>query len=274
MAELRQNFLYPEIKKTDYHFGSKQVLGTIIRPNGDWRDALPPEESQKRNNVESSACAVESQQHAIATIQEAQHDLPNQNYSARFNLMFGGANPSGSDPLRVAQSFRDEGLIPDYMLPFSDSIKSWNDFCSFFGGNKNECIAEGQVWRSKWEPRYDIVFEKQHALEYKYIKLRQALMYSPVPVSVYGVEDGRGSYMPKPVGVDDTHMVECVYVDGNNCAYVFDTYHPYLKKLPANYNFDFGMRWSVEKRTKAQQQISLITRLLYWLRELLKVTPA
>ncbi len=248
-----KNFIYPEIKPTDFRFGSEQLAGTPLRDDGDWRDFLPPEEQQRRYGIESSACYKEAQQHTIATIQEEQFDLPDQDYAARFNDQ-DNATPQGGSPINAADSFRHDGLIPEYMLPFSEDITSWSEFNSFKGGDEIACVRAGQEWLKKWLPQYDIVFTKYESVEEKYRKIREALKYSPLPVSVTAWwRDAKTGYYIKPKGMDDGHLVELVHVDEENKATIFDTYPPFIKVLEPNFNFDFGMRWSLEKRIVAVQ---------------------
>ena len=268
MKKIRKNFQYPVIKDEDYVFGSGQVTGNVLREDGDWRPYLPPEEHQRRNGVESSACFIEAQQHTIATILEEEFGVLDQNFSARFNLIFAQATPNGGDPLIGAQSIRTYGLIPDSFLPFSDDIKSWQEFNSFKGADRNDCIEQGKVWRRYWEPKYDVVVTREMDLETKYTLLKEALKYSPLPVSVYGVQSG-GTYIKKPKGTRDTHMVQLVYIDSDNCAYVWDTYEPFLKKLPSKYNFDFAMRWNIQKLPLLQ--MSLIKKIISLLNQWLKI---
>ena len=161
------NFSYPTISPMDYLFGSGQVIGVPIRPDGDWRPYLPPSELQRRNGIESSSCYIEASQHSLATILEEEFDLKDQNYSARFNFIFADPSPFGGDPLIGAQTFRDYGLIPDSMLSFSDEIKSWEEFRSFKGGDKKQCLYFGKQWRKKWDPRYDIVVQKGENIKVK-----------------------------------------------------------------------------------------------------------
>lgn len=263
IERLATNFQYPVIKETDYRFGSAQVVGEIIRPDSDWRPYLPPEELQRRNGIESSSCYIEASQHSLATILEEQFDLKDQNYSARFNFIFANPSPFGGDPLIGAQTFRDYGLIPDSMLPFSDEIKSWEEFRSFKGGDKNQCLYFGKQWREKWEPKYDIAITREENIKVKYQKLREVLKYCPPPVSVFGWAEDNGIYV-KPQNVGDNHLVELLYIDDQNCPYVWDTYPPFLKKLEPFYNFDFGMRWTITKKEIKKNWIwQLLTRLFH-----------
>jgi len=266
---LRQNFIYPKIPDTAYHFGSNQFIDVPLREDGDWRPYLVPEEEQRRNGVESSACYIEAQQHAIAIIQEEQFNLPDQNYSARFNALLSDGMPHGGDPLLGAESIRKiDGLIPEYMLPFADYIKSWEEFHSFNGGDENTCRAEGKDFLTKWRLNYDLVFTRDESLETKLTKLRQALKYSPCPISVYGRTDSEGNYITKPDGINDTHLTLAVHIDEYNFIWVFDTYAPFLKKLPVSYNSDFCMRWSVSKLEAVKKKTSVWERLWnYFIKE-------
>lgn len=248
---LKGNFIYPEITEEHYHFGSGKFSGEVLNESGDWRPFIPPYEQQNRNGVESSACFIEAQQHAIATILEKVFSILDQNYSARFNVIYSGGNENGGDPLKGAQSFRDKGLIPDSMLPFSNDINSWRDFASFKGADKDLCDTAGRLWKYKWDVRYDIVFKREEPVDLKYQKLREALKYSPVPMSVYGWYEKDGVYV-KPNGNRDNHLVLCIYVDEKNRPYFLDTYEPFIKIGEPFYNSDFAMRLGITQRTERQ----------------------
>lgn len=265
-----QNFIYPEIKEQDFRFGSDQVVGTVLREDGDWTDFCPPPELQRKNGVESSACFVEAQQHVLAILFEEQYGEPDKNFSSRFNIQFSDPTPQGGDPLKAAQSFRSYGLIPEEMLPFNESIDSWEEFCSFSGGDKVTCLIEGQKWRSLWEPKYDIVFTKHESVETKFAKIREALKYSPLSVSVTAWYLKNGLYIK--ANHDDNHLVTLVHVDNEGYSYVFDTYSPFMKKLDKNFNFDFGIRWTLDKNTDTARSNwvkEILTKLISLTKDLL-----
>lgn len=258
-----RNFVYPDITETDYRFGSGQVSGISLRPNGDWRDYLPLGEEQRRNGVESSACFIEASQHANATLIEEQYDIKDLNFSARFNMIFTNATPFGGSPIEGAQSIRKNGMIPESMLPFSDEIHSWSEFNSFKGGSERACIAAGKQFLKRWQLNWDIVFTRDEKPEIKIKKLREALKFSPIPLSVPAWFERDGVYF-RPEGEQDNHLVEAVYVD-DKYIYIFDTYSPFLKKVDININPEFAMRWSVSKIPQKepifQQIINLIKAL-------------
>lgn len=269
ITKIKPNFIYPTIRPTDFKVGGVTELPSVpLRKDGDWRDYLPKPEDQEKYGVESSACYKEAQQHTIATIQEEKYGMIDENYSARFNDQE-NATPQGGSPTDAADSFRKDGLIPDSMLPFSDIIKSWEDFNSFKGGHEPTCRRTGKMFLENWKLNYHIVFEWNLPVKEKYKRLRNELLSGPVPVSVHGwIEEG-GVYI-KPEGVTDNHLVECAYLDEENCAYIWDTYEPYLKKLEPFYNFDLGMAWRVEKKEAKPEATDLGSVILLWIKKIIE----
>lgn len=251
------NFRYPEIKDTDRTYAG--TLGPILREDGDWRDFLPPDEEQRQNGVESSACYIEAQQAGIAVVQEERFNLPNQNYSARFNALLSDGGESGGDPIKGAKSIKYDGLVAEAMMSFQD-VLSWKQYHSWQGVNKEEVIRLGKEWLKEWEPKFKIVFEREEPIETKYASLREALKRGPVMVSVHAWYQRNGMYY-KPQGKRDTHLTLAVYMDKENKVYVRDTYTPYLKVIEPNTNFEFAMSWTLEKQA-TQQEISIVMKIL------------
>lgn len=258
------NFKYPEIKKEHFRFGSSPLTGPALNESGNWLPYVPEDEDQNIRGIESSACFVEGQQHTIATIEEKMFGVfgeNNNNYSARFNALLSGGTPTGGDPLKAADSFRHDGLVKQESMPFGTEIQSWDDFHSWKGVDEAKVRAQGKAYLMRKEIGYDIVCEKCEPVATKYLKLKQALKYSPCPVSVSAWFHGQDGCYYKPQGMDDNHLVELVYIDDDNCAYVRDTYAPYLKKLEPFYDFDFGMRYTVKIKTQ-QEQLSTLRQIL------------
>lgn len=247
-TKIPDNFIYPNIKDSHFKFGSGQLIGTVLRPDGDWRKFVPTEESQNIRGIESSACYIEGQQHAIATLEEEMFGEKDNNYSARFNALLSYGSEDGGDPLQGADSIRHDGLVPQKVMDFGNDIQSWDDFHSWQGVDETGVRALGKDYLMTRTLGNDIVVTRDLPIASKYTRLKVALRYSPCPVSVTAwFQDDAGNYI-KPPNMSDNHLVELVFIDADNCPYIWDTYAPYLKKLSPNYNFDFGMRWSVQKK--------------------------
>lgn len=261
---MRQSFIYPHIKQETRVFGSANQVGSVINESGNWMPYLPIEEHQKVNGVESSACYIEAQQHTISTILEKKFSMIDSDFASRFNALLSDGKEFGGDPLLGAESIRKDGLIRQELMPFNATINSWSEFHSWKGANEEMCRKEGKDFLKNWKLNYDIVFERELPLDLKYKRLRDKLKTSPVPMSVYGETDVEGNYISKPNGVYDTHMVEAVYVDDDNCIYIWDTYAPFLKKLPANYNPDFAMMWGITKIEAKKGWWDIAIKLVKW----------
>src|SRR5574343_1276668 len=242
---LHQSFKYPEVTDKNRTYGRSFFNNPIIRPDGDWRKSLPPYEEQRRFGVEPSSCFIEAQQHAIATIEEDQLGEKDNNYSARFNALLSDGEEYGGDPLKGAKSITTDGLVKESSMPHDNSIQNWSDFHSWKGVDEAKVRAEGQEDLKRKYREYGVIVEKHYPLETKLHLMREGLKRSTIPMSIWAVTDENGNYLPKPEGVDDTHMVEATYISPDNVIWVNDTYQPFEKPLPPNYNFDFAMGWTV-----------------------------
>ncbi len=265
---IKPTFIYPDnITDKTYLFGASPIEDPVLREDGDWRKKAPAGEDQNRNGVESSACYVEAQQHGIATLQNELWNLI-VNYASRFNALLSGGTEYGGNPVAAAESIRVDGLIPEEMLPFSESIVLWSDFHSWKGGDERLCRAAGQVWLKKWEPRYHVVFTKDEPVEEKYRKLKEALKRGPVSISMYAWVERNGIYV-KPEGVRDNHLISAIYLSLDNETTILDTYDPYEKVIASNTDFEFAIQWSIRKRPEVAkatgfwQMISAIIKSLW-----------
>ena len=268
--KIRQNFIYPTLNEKNHQYGASILLAPILRPDADWRTFTPPYEAQQRKGLEPSSCFIEAQQHTIASIHEQKLLEVDNNWSARFNALLAGGTPTGGDPVVGGDSIRHDGLIAEDLMNY-DGLTSWDDFHSWKGVNESRCRSAGQADLYLYDRHFGVIINRGMSLKTKYQVLREGLKRSPVPMSVYGLSDGRGSYVEKPEGVSDTHMVEALYVSPENKITILDTYEPFIKELPANYEMDFGVVWTVEKKSPQNKNwlLDLYSRLLQACKELL-----
>lgn len=248
MQKPLNNFIYPDLKPEDFRLGSSPIITPELRADGDWRSYLPPFEDQLINGVEASDCYVEASQHAIATIISERFGIKDKNFSARYNALLSNGTEGGGSPTEGAQSIRHDGLIDDDLFNFL-GVGSWDEYHSWKGVDEQKLRTKGKAWLQSFRPKWDIVFERENSVKDKITKLRSALRFSPVPMSVngnYWYPNADGQY-EKPKGSNDTHFVLAVYLDEKNRTTILDTYKPYIKVLAPNYDSDFGLRWTVDK---------------------------
>jgi len=241
------SFIYPEIKVEDRLFGGGLFTEPSINYNADWRKITNPDEDQRVGGVESSACYIEAQQATDSSLKEMLYNIMDENYSARFNALLSGGTEVGGDPIRGALSLKNDGVVPQWMMDFGTYIKSWDDFHSWKGVDKGQCLLEGKKDANTWVKTFKIIAEKDTPLKVKYDNLREGLKRSPCPLSVYAWAERNGRYY-KPKGVRDTHLVKAEYVDKDNSIWIKDTYPPYVKVLEPNFDFEFAMYRTLSKR--------------------------
>ncbi len=274
--ELRKNFIYPKLNDDNRKYGASIMLAPVLREDGDWRDTFSEDELQTLNGVEQSSCFIQAQQHAIEAVEFVKFGEKNK-YDARFNALLSGGTETGGDPVAGADSIRHDGMVPEGLMGYEYS--NWSEYHSWRGADETHCRGVGNADIYLKDRRFGVVITREMPLATKYQVLREALKRSPVPISLYGVPDGQGSYIPKPKGVGDTHLVAglILHISDNNKITIKDTYTPFLKKLPPNYNMDFGCVWTVEKKLTLPQKKSLWQLLVSFLfgepKELEKLAP-
>lgn len=265
------SFLYPEIDDTTRHFAG---YAPIINPSGDWTGSLTPFEEQRVNNTEPSDCFIQAQQSCIAILKEYIYGIKDEDYLADFNALLSGGTPVGGDPIKGALSIKKDGLIPQSMRDRT-GIKTWEEYHSWKGMDKDKCIAKGQEESRQWDKTFRVVVEKDMPLKTKYELLKDELKRCPPPISCYAWVERNGKYY-KPEGVRDTHLVDAIVlkITDNNEIVVKDTYPPFIKTLEANFDFEFAMGWTIRKKSTEEMlndtQKSLIIKLYELLALLIK----
>lgn len=239
IQEVPNNFIETPIFADEYVFGgNSKIVGTVLKPDGDWRDIIDPE-SQYKNGVESMSCTVYGTLNPIEILLYEKYNFMF-DYSERFTSTLAGTTKSGNSPHKVAETIRARGLISEETLPFSMEITRWEEY---FAPIPDGLKKEGQKWLKQWDFKHDWVITRDTRKEEKNELLHDALKFSPVGVSVYGWAEENGVYVK--VG-NDNHWTLLIYEDVN-FWYVLDSYAPYIKKLSKNYDFGFAKRYSVDR---------------------------
>ena len=141
--QLKNNgFIPPVIDKTHYVFGSNQMSFKVIQPDGDWSNVIPEEEKQYVLNFDTFNCVSFN---TLNQIEMYMNKVFNEkiNYSDRWLGIIAGTNPErgGNDPQTVYEAIRKYGLIPEEMLPFSEDLKTVEEYYSFKGADSDKCYA-------------------------------------------------------------------------------------------------------------------------------------
>lgn len=252
LSIIPQNFIATPIFSDEYIFGTSNLPKTILRTNGDWRDYPSLMEDQRKNGVESSACTTYNTIRPITILLEEKYGIADANYSERYIATLAGTTPKGNSPHKVAETIRTKGLIPDELLPFDEAVDSLE---VFYQPIPDELKKEGKKWLNSWVFSHEWVFNTDTSLREKQERIYDALMLSPIGVSVQGWAEDNGVYVKSG---DDNHWTTIVGAEWGKGWHVLDTYYPYEKFLSWDYDFGYAKRYNVEKNTQTNIFISLL----------------
>jgi len=178
------------------------------------------------------------------------------NFSDRFLAIASSTTFSGNDPKRVAQTLREKGAIPEELLPFSDNIKTFNEYHSP-NPLPSSLLKEGLKFLDKFEISYEWVTPTPE-------NLMEELKYSPLGVAVEAWQEKDGLYY----GGENPNHFTCLvgYLPGKHWI-VYDSYPTtggsYLKNLAWDYSFKIVMSYSLKKKEKKDSWLVELIRRLF-----------
>jgi hypothetical protein len=238
-------FIPDEIQEEDYVLGDGNLQGEILQDTGQWAMFLPKEEIQYRKGLETSNCTAYATLNCIEIIHKKRYGCET-NYSERFTGILAGTYPPGNSPHKVAESIRKGGVVLEEKLPFSDDIKTIEQY---YNPNPlpDELLETGRGWWKFWYTfKHEYVFRSTTPLSEKKKRLMEALKYSPLGVSVYAwAEDGSGKYVKFG---SDNHWTVLFGYQENEAWLVFDSYDKTIKRLHWDYDFGFAKRYHLVKK--------------------------
>jgi len=232
------------ITDENYIFGGYTKLPEeILQPNGQWDEFLPEIEFQERNGLETMNCVVYGTLNALEALFKRlfKREI---NKSERYIGVMAETTPAGNSPQKVIEIIRKTaGLIDEEILPFDSSINTWKEYYSPDPMTDN-FIKIGKKWLQDYSVQHEWVFKPGD--KNKQNKLKDALKYSPVGVSVYAWMEDKNGLCYKPAGVEDNHWVMLYGWDKRGWK-VFDHYDDTFKKLKFDYDFGFAKRYYLKK---------------------------
>ena len=238
--------------------GLTQLPKIVYQINGDWSSYLPAYEPQFNSFYDSYGCTVWGTQNIIETLLKRLKEKE-YNFSERFNYILAGITPPGADPHYVIESVRENGLIANDKLPMTDSYEE------FLKPNPmtDDLLEEGLKF--PYEVRHEYVWRRPLSKEERTEKIREALQYSPLGVSVTAWNEENGVYVDN--GEPNNHWC-MLYAESANGWLIFDSYDQTKKTLSFDHNIYLCKRIYLQASTKLQQ-VSLIKQIIKKLQELL-----
>jgi hypothetical protein len=225
----------------------------VLNTSGQWDTWLPVDELQRRDGVESNACATFGTLSAIEILLKHKYGQ-DENYSDRWLAWNSGTDPKrGNDPHRVSETLRKAGVPYEVEWPFAEDFYT-NPPPKLFE------TARGFTERLDYRHKYVKTTEEE---------LKDALTRSPLGVSVTAWRSKDGVFYARK-GTPNNHW--CVlygYDDAKKCWKIFDSYDN-TRKL---YTYGSSMKVAKVYRIdiKPAHQQSFLIFLLEKLKQLLSM---
>ncbi len=253
----------PEVKATDYIFGSGQVsIETPLRPNGDWSDSLPQGERQIGRFFDTDNCTGFGSTGELETLAQAKFQDGTE-YSERALGIAAGTSPNGggNDPNKVYETIRTLGVCQDALLPFDPSFTS---AAQYYEPNPlpQNIIDAMTAFFQKYSFKHDWVGTPGQPVSQDVMKT--ALTFSPIACSVYAWAYDTEKQVYVRNGADCHWVFIYGYVDGK-CWKVWDSYDVngnYEKDLDWNFGFTYVKRIHLEAVPMNPAQISIFQQIL------------
>lgn len=260
------SFIYPEYNAEDYVLGAaRSAPFEVINESGDWRPYLPEPETQKKR-IESSGCTNYGSLNLLEILENYLYQEKN-NYSERFQAVMSNQNRNGNDPHKVLESIRNDGVIDDALLPFTNEM-TWEEYMSPQPMVLSLKI-KGQQWLNKYILKHEYIYRDTISIDEKKELLKQALKRSPVGVSVYAWLEQDGVYI-KPEGARDTHWCVLVAIE-DGTPIIYDSYAPFLKKLSwEHFDVAKGMYLAKNDGAVTPWPVDLLGRFFRFLSDIIK----
>ncbi len=252
---LSKGFIAPEILPDHYVLGGKLVPQDILQPDGQWDGFLPPAEVQLRNGFDPLNCTAFATTNALEMVMAKKFGGTYDKCERAVGIAAGTKYLHGNSPHTVIEIIRTEaGLIDEFELPFDGSITTWDAYYSP-DPLPLKLQGRGKEWLSHYTVMHEWVFT-DGTLPLKQEKLKEALRYSPVGVSVLGWRERDGLFVKRPGEPDNHWTLLYGYEDGKYWK-VFDSYQNVFKRLAWDYDFGYAKRYHVEKKTPQDERSNL-----------------
>lgn len=240
------------IDNTHYLLGSTSKLSSdIIQADHNWRPYIPIYEPQYTPNYDTYGCTVFGSYNAIEILMKKIYG-GDYDFAERFTYIFAGVRPPGADPHKVIEMIRTKGMIPQALLPFTETYEQFIQPDPM----TPELIDKGLEFLNDKEIGHEWIFTNTPNTEDRISQLKWALERGTVCVSVTAwYQDENGLYIDggKPNGhwccLIDLELGE----DGKIYPIIIDSYDlilygkstAYFKKLHPDHKMTLAKRFTL-----------------------------
>lgn len=261
-TKLRQYGFSPDLVKIetkDYIFGSSPIPQIILKKDGQYDDYLPVYEPQAEK-YETSGCTVWGGQNQIETFfKKAFYFEPN--FAEIFNYILAGITIEGANPQYAYQSFKNDGLVDNSLLPIPDTYEKFSDPKQI----TEELKLKGKQWLEQYDFKHEWIVNPTPEI------IKNILPYSPVALGVTAWMEENGLYVDN--GQPNNHWCLCYgYIEDERgiILKIFDSYDHSKKLLHPNHKISVAKRIYITKK-KTYEEENNIQKSDNWIIQLLKV---
>ena len=218
---------------------ANQLPKIVLRSDSDWSPFLPTYEAQE-DKYETYGCTVWGTQNIIETMLKFLEGVE-YNFSERYNYILARVRPPGADPHIVAETIRKQGLIKNELLPLTDT---YDEFIKPDPMTTNY-LFQGSLF--KYTLKHELVWGWNQKIteEERYKRIKEALQYSPLGVSVTAWHEQNGVYIDQ--GQPNTHWT-MLYGIGEKGYLIFDSYDHSHKVLSFDHHIEVCKRFQLIPR--------------------------
>jgi hypothetical protein len=239
------------------------MIGAVTKPilskDRYWLGHLPQKEIQIGKYQETWACVTFSALNCLEILFRCQYEKEI-NASDRFTAkMSGTVEGVGNTFVRVADSIRHDGLLPERFYPWARNSQEefYIEIPEYYGVEKPSVSLK--KYASILVQNYDIRYEWVGWNGLTRDQLWDALQYAPVQITVSAWKkpnlDGVYSYVDK----NTNHAVTAVAMDSKGQVTVFDHYEKTTKILSKDFYIGSGMIYSISKKFNPFSLVSNLT---------------
>ncbi len=222
-----------------YVFGGSSISQDILQADGQWDAFLPVYEPQFGDGWDTDGCTVWGTLNALEIISKKIYGTDT-DYSERFTYNMVPVRPPGSDPHKVAECIRKNGVVDNALLPMTTT---YEDFIRPVSSN---LIEQAKRWLKEYEICHEWLFSLDIKVTDTKKTMMEALRLSPLGVSVTAWKEVNGLYVDD--GRPNNHWCVCFGYVENEYWKIFDSYDQTIKKLAWDFNFQCSKRYRVVKR--------------------------
>lgn len=212
----------------------------VLQQDGQWDKFLPKDEIQNNYGFDPYSCTSYGTINAIEILLKQKGII--EEYSERFLAIASNTVPPGNDPHTVCEAIRKVGLVDEALLPW-ETAKTVDEYYSP-NPLTSELKEKGEEWLKKYDFEHRWVFDPNDKIDTKIAKIKEALKYSPIGVSVYAWLKQGGIYI-KPQGRTDSHWCVIYGYHEDGTWKCFDSLDYSLKTLDKYYDFTYGKMFTI-----------------------------